>query len=277
MQGLNQRRSTKNPTVFEENFRFFPFSFFSNEIAQEPQDLRWFVCVTMFFERNRKKRKFWICYLWFWSKILSKNLRKHLILVLFDDLMLETENESVILSLVCSISLTGPIFFTSFTLLLFPLNSVIGAGVPRLRWGIRALNCRGFNSVMKIPQWISENWWICWWFLALMKFRVFWFVLGEFLFWSVTAKREKAESVCWCGASICNFWHLEPYIGWHVDCGPTRMCHVDLELLAWPWTESEKKRTKMQICKIWDCFAIKNLDYFESKKEKKKKMDWLEN
>ena len=80
--------------------------------------------------------------------------------------------------------------------------------------------------------------------------------LWTWWFWSVTAKRENVKFVCWSGAWMCKFWHLEPYIGWHVDCGPTGMRHVDLELLAWPWTESEKKRTNMQICKIWDCFAI---------------------
>ena len=31
---------------------------------------------------------------------------------------------------------------------------------------------------------------------------------------------------------------------------------MDWTELAWPWTESEKKRTKMQFWKIWDCFAI---------------------
>ena len=81
--------------------------------------------------------------------------------------------------------------------------SVIGAGVSRVWWGIRTLNCRGINSVMKIHPWISENWWICWWIFGSGKIRVYAFVLCSW--WIsvliLTAKREKMDSVCcWCGA-----------------------------------------------------------------------------
>jgi len=74
--------------------------------------------VLLCFWKNRKKRKFWIYYLWFYLEILSKNLQERLILILFDDLMLETENEFVILSLACATfldrsnsSLLSPFFF----------------------------------------------------------------------------------------------------------------------------------------------------------------------
>ena len=76
--------------------------------------------------------------------------------------------------------------------------SVIGAGVSRFWWGIRTLNCRGINSVMKIHPWISENWWICWWISGSGKIKVYAFVLCSW--WIsvliLTAKRESIGSVC---------------------------------------------------------------------------------
>ena len=103
-------------------------------------------------------------------------------------------------------------------------DSVIGAGVPRLRWGIRTLNCRGINSVMKIHQWISENWWVCDEFVmnfdyGKLGFMHLFFVLDEFSVLILTAKREKILLCLWCGVNyIAPLWLVQwwPFIGCHV-------------------------------------------------------------
>ena len=180
MQGLDQRRSKGNRTVSKENFSFFVFYEWNCLETSRSTLIRPYYYV---FERIGRKGnfeyitsgftwRFWARIFrnaWFWFCLMIWCLKLRMNLWFFHWLAL--------------LSLTGPIhhFFHPSS---FSFYSVIGAGVPCFWWGIRALNCRGFNSVMKIHQWISENWWTCWWFLALMNFRVFWFVLGDFLFWS---------------------------------------------------------------------------------------------
>jgi len=175
-----------------------------------------------------------------------------LILVLFDDLMLETENELVILSLVCSIFLDRSNFLHFFHSSSLPLNSVIGAGVPRLRWGIRALNCRDYSSMMKIRLNLWE---------FTLKLHWFWFKLASetvrvrnsswWIFVLICNCQERENWVClWCGAwihlilTLCTIYSLPCVILTNevVTRGLDSLrgtCGLNLK----------KKRTKMQIWK----------------------------
>jgi len=126
-------------------------------------------------------------------------------------------------------------------------DSVIGAGVPRLRWGIRTLNCRGINSVMKIHQWISENWWVCDEFVmnfdsGKLGFMHLFFVLDEFSVLILTVKRENEKSVCVMWRVISGFLLTCTVVAFYrLPC-----VYLDqLERAIWPWTACVASWTKL--------------------------------
>ncbi len=134
--------------------------------------------------------KVWSCFFDPWLRIFAGKNRFHFFLY-------SSGSDSVK-------SFASSLFF-SFS------DSVIGAGVPRLWWGIRALNCREINSMMKIHQWVSENWWVCdefvmnFWF---WKTRVYAFVLRSWWIFCFDPNCQEREwEICLCDVA-CNLWIL---------------------------------------------------------------------
>lgn len=121
--------------------------------------------------------------------------------------------------------MSSPVHFLHLLLrfeTLFLFFSVIGAGVSHLRWGIRALNCRDFNSVMKIHPWISENWCN---FIEFIDGVWFWklgFVNCSWWFFCFDPNCQERESfTClWVGTDwmgLCGFlWHCALFISCHL-------------------------------------------------------------
>jgi len=87
------------------------------------------------------------------------------------------------------------------------------------------------SSVSRIPWWIqsffAKSFWIGAGFeLGFMRVLEFLWILW---FWSVTAKREKMDSVCVMWREFCGFLTLFTIYKLHVASEPMRFWHVDLD------------------------------------------------